>query len=69
MMDTPNDDDNSGDHEGIAKPSSLAQGSRPTFEASLPACFGYFEGSKSNLLGLMQGVNNNSPTLFRGSLY
>jgi hypothetical protein len=29
--------------------------SRP-FEASLPSCFGYFEGSHSNLLGLMSKV-------------
>ena len=64
---TQSDTSNSEDHGNLARLGSLTQGSTPVFEASLPACFGYLEGSKSNLVGLMQGVNI-SP-LFRGRLY
>ena len=67
LADTQNDTSHNEDHGKLATLSSLTQGSAPIFEASLPACFGYFEGSKSNLLGLMQGVNIFP--LLRGPLY
>jgi hypothetical protein len=37
---------------------SLLEKDQPnsTWEASLPSCFGYFDGSSSNLLGLMSKV-------------
>ena len=63
----PNNTGDSGDHVEMAMPSNLTQDPTPIFEASLPACFGYFEGSKSNLLGLMRGVRN--PILYHGSLF
>lgn len=56
LVDTLNNNGDGGDHGEISRPSSITPDRMPTFEASLPTCFGYFEGSKSNLLGLMQGV-------------
>ena len=63
----PDNTGDSGDHLEMAMPRNLTHDPTPIFEASLPACFGYFEGSKSNLLGLMRGVRN--PTLCPGSLF
>ena len=57
LVDMLNNTVDSGDHGEMSGPSNLIQDHMPIFEASLPACFGYFEGSKSNLLGLIQGVS------------
>ena len=56
MVDTLDNTGDGGYQEEMSRPSNVTQDRMPIFEASLPACFGYFEGSKSNLLGLIQGV-------------